>query len=139
MKKNPIDKDKIAETPSLLPYAHTLGSAIIKPYDEGKIKGLALKSMYKQTENQLGQIKEQVDLLVRQAQKIHDRIAVSEAIYESECRFKPLVGHIYHLYQKSDSKNILSMIGPNEWGSKSPYTHIAQVELLADHTWDILD
>ena len=138
MTVNPIDPDKIATNPHLLPYAHTLGSAIIKPIDEGKIKGRSLKSMYKQTENSLTQIKEQVDLLVKQAQKIHDRIAISESIYEAECRITPLVGHIYHLYEKSDGKNVLSMIGPDDWGSSAPYTHVAEVELLADHTWDVL-
>lgn len=138
MDKNPIDKDKIATNPHLLPYAHTLGSAIIRPVDEGKIKGNALKSMYKQTENSLSQIKEQVDLLVLQAQRIHDRIAISESIYQAECKITPLVGHIYHLYEKSDGSNLLSMIGPEEWGANGPYTHVAKVELLADHTWDIL-
>jgi len=138
MKENPIDKDKIATHPHLLPYAHTLGSAIIKPIDEGKIKGRALKSMYKQTENSLTQIKEQVDLLVKQAQKIHDRIAISESIYEAECRITPLVGHVYHLYEKSNGKRVLSMVGPDDWGKSAPYSHIAEVELLADHTWDVL-
>ncbi len=139
LKHNPIDKEKIAENPSLLPYAHSLGSALIKPIDQGKVKGQALKSMYKQTENQLSQIKEQVDLLVQQAQKIHDRIEISEVIYQAECRFKPVVGHAYHVYQKSDGGHLLSMIHPDEWSKQMPYTHIAHVELLADHTWDILD
>ena len=138
MDKNPIDKDKIAENPHLLPYAHTLGSAIIRPVDEGKIKGNALKSMYKQTDNQLSQIKEQVDLLVQQAQKIHDRIEISESIYLAECKITPIVGHIYNLYEKSDGNRVLSMIGPDEWGASSPYTHVARIELLADHTWEIL-
>ena len=35
---NPIDKDKIADAPHLLPYAHSVGSAIIKPIDKGKVK-----------------------------------------------------------------------------------------------------
>lgn len=137
MKHNPIDKDKIAENPHLLPYAHTLGSAIIRPIDEGKIKGTALKSMYKQTENQLSQIKEQVDLLVRQAQKIHARIEISESIYLADCKITPLVGHIYHLYEKSNGTRLLSMVSPADWGSNPPFDHVADVELLADHTWEI--
>ena len=38
---NPIDKDKIAENPHLLPYAHTRGGVNIKPVDKGKVKGRA--------------------------------------------------------------------------------------------------
>jgi len=69
---NPIDKDKIAETPHLLPYAHSVGSAIIKPMDKGKVKGLGMSAMYEQTDVGLNQIKEQVELLISQAQEIHD-------------------------------------------------------------------
>ena len=39
---NPIDKDKIAENPHLLPYAHTVGGALVKPEDKGRIKGRAV-------------------------------------------------------------------------------------------------
>ena len=35
MDYNPIDKDKITETPSLLPYAHTIGGVVIRPEDVG--------------------------------------------------------------------------------------------------------
>ena len=42
---NPIDPDKIAENPHLLPYAHQVGSAVIKPEDQGKLKGRALSAM----------------------------------------------------------------------------------------------
>ena len=90
-KHNPIDEDKIAENPHLLPYAHTLGGAIIKPLDKGRIKGLAMSAMYEQTGDKLNQIKEQIDLLVQQAQDIHDRIDLSEKIYEAKYSFKPIV------------------------------------------------
>ena len=53
---NPIDPDKIAENPHLLPYAHTVGGAVIKPEDTGKLKGRALSAMNQQTDMQLSQI-----------------------------------------------------------------------------------
>jgi len=48
-KKNPIDKDKIAENPHLLPYAHTVGGVVIRPMDRGRTKGLAVQAMYLST------------------------------------------------------------------------------------------
>lgn len=137
-KKNPIDKDKIAENPHLLPYAHTLGGAIIRPIDKGKTKGLAMSAMYQQTETSLHQIKEQIETLVNQAQIIHNRIQLSEKIYEADCGFKPNIGHTYHLYQKADNSYSLSMIGPEEWGKNKPFVFLASAELLADHTWRII-
>ena len=50
---NPIDPEKIAENPGLLPYAHHAGSALIKPEDANKLTTRALKSMEHQTTAQL--------------------------------------------------------------------------------------
>jgi len=136
---NPIDKDKIAENPHLLPYAHTVGGAVIKPIDKGRVKGLAVAAMYEQTEVQLDQIRKQVELLAQQAQAIHDRVRISEDIYQAEVGFKPLISHTYHLYKKSDGTNVLSMVAPGEWGKNPPFEFTATVRLLSDHTWDIIE
>lgn len=137
---NPIDRDKITETPHLLPYAHSVGSAIIKPLDKGKIKGLGMAAMYEQTDVHLNQIKEQVELLISQAQEIHDRIQVSEKIYEADCGISPIIGRFYYLYKKkSDSTWLISMVSPEEWGNKMPYHYIASVKLLHDHTWEVVE
>ncbi len=136
---NPIDKDKVAENPHLLPYAHTVGGAVIKPIDKGRVKGLAVSAMHEQTNMQLDQIRTQVELLMTQAQAIHDRVRISEDIYQAEVSFKPLIGHIYHLYERKNGKKLLSMVAPDEWGRTSTLAFVASVQLLADHTWDILD
>lgn len=137
---NPIDADKIAENPHLLPYAHTVGGAVIKPIDKGRTKGLAVEAMHEQTNMQLQQIQKQIELLAQQAKKLQKRVEISEMIYMAEISFKPLIGHIYHLYQREDETAILSMIGPDEWGPKGYKfnTFLATVKLLADHTWKIL-
>lgn len=134
---NPIDKDKIAENPHLLPYAHTVGGAVIKPIDKGRVKGLAVSAMYEQTEMQMDQIRKQVELLVQQAEKIRERVNISEKIYQAEMNIKPLIGHQYHLYTKKNGNHVLSMVGPNEWGKSCPYSFEASVVLLSDHTWEI--
>ncbi|NNF34823.1 MAG: DUF2452 domain-containing protein [Saprospiraceae bacterium] len=136
-KENPIDKDKIAETPHLLPYAHHVGSAIIRPIDKGKEKGLSMTAMYQQTDVQLTQIKEQVETLIRQAQEIHDRIDISEKIYKADVGFRPIIGRTYHLYEKEVNQWVISMIAPEEWGKNPPYTFLATVTMLADHTWEV--
>lgn len=136
---NPIDPDKIAENPHLLPYAHTVGGVAIKPIDKGKVKGRAVKAMYKQTDMQLDQIKAQIELLAKQARNIQQRIIISEQIYHAQMNFEPLIGFTYHLYERRDGSNyVLSMVSPQEWGANPPYRFIATVELLADHTWDVL-
>lgn len=138
--ENPIDKDKVTDTPGLLEYAHTVGSAVIRPEDKGKIKGRAMAAMYEQTDAHLMQIKEQIDLLAKQAMRIEERRRLSEDIYQSKISFQPIIGHRYYFYEKDDGGHVLSMLSPNEWGRKKPNWELkAQVRLMADHTWEIID
>ncbi|HCQ29810.1 MAG TPA: DUF2452 domain-containing protein [Flavobacteriales bacterium] len=137
---NPIDKDKITETPSTLPYAHHVGSAIIKPEDKGRIKGRAMAAMVEQTNSQMQQIYEQMQLLAQQAKKLEQRVLVSEKIYNAEMNFQPVIGHTYYLYRRKNGKQVLSMVAPENWGKTIPFEAFeAKVKLLADHTWEVLD
>lgn len=138
---NPIDKDKVTENPGLLPYAHTVGGSVIKPIDKGRIKGNALEAMEQQTDMQMAQLYQQMELLAVQAEKIKKRKEISEQVYLADVGFKPLIGHSYHLYQREDGKTVLSLVGEHEWGRRGmPYDqYIAQVKLLADHTWAIVN
>jgi hypothetical protein len=132
-------KEKTTENPGILPYAHHAGSAIIKPEDKGKITGRAVAAMHSQTDMQMSQIYQQMQLLADQAKKIQARIEVSERIYQASIAFEPLINHHYFLYQKSDGTDFMSMIAPEEWGRKKDFAQfIAEIKLLADHTWDIL-
>lgn len=137
---NPIDPNKITETPHSLEYPHHAGSALVKPEDQGRVKGNALSAMEHQTDMQLSQIYQQMQLLADQAKQLNDRKAISEIIYRAEMRFEPLINHVYHLYEKEDTSYLLSLIAPDQWGrSKKSFEFVATVRLLADHTWDILE
>ena len=132
-------KEKTTETPGILPYAHHSGSAIIKPEDKGKITGRAVAAMHSQTDMQMAQIYEQMRLLADQAKKIQSRVEVSQRIYQASIAFEPLINHVYFLYQKTDGSDFRSMIAPEEWGRKKDWAiFVAEVKLLADHTWEIL-
>jgi hypothetical protein len=122
---------------SVLPYASSAGSVAIRPTKEGVIKHKALSAMEDQTNMQLNQIKEQIELLARQAQEIRKRKELSLMIYEAKITFKPQIGQVYHVYEKADGSHVLSLVAPSEWGGGSgPFAQfIATVKLLADHTW----
>lgn len=137
---NPIDKDKITENPGTLPYAHSVSGPVIKPTKRGAITNRAITAMEEQSELQMGQIQEQIQLLAKQAQAIQRRTEISRLIYGSEMNFQPLIGHTYFLYEKRDGKFVLSMVAPEEWGRTIPFNaFIAKVKLLGDHTWQILE
>lgn len=140
MKENPIDKDKITETPHLLPYAHTVGGFEIRPIDKGRVKGNAIQAMEEQAQMQMDQIREQIELLLQQANGVKERVEISQDIYLADMNFEPVIGKAYHLYQRKDGQKVLSMVSPNEWGRSMPFeSFVATVKLLADHTWEVLE
>lgn len=133
-----LDKLNVSKNPGLLGYAHTAGSAVIRPEDMGKVKGKAQMAMRQQTQDQLSKLYRQIELLGQQANEIGNRIEISERIYEAQMSFEPIINHNYYLYEKPDGYDMLSMVAPNEWGRKFPFTRfLAKVFLLADHTWHV--
>jgi len=132
-------REKTTETPGLLPYAHTVGGAVIRPEDMGKTMTRSLKAMDQQTDMQMDQIYQQMKLLADQVNKIQKRKEISEQIYTADMRFEPLIGHNYYLYKKA-GKYMLSLIAPGEWGRSQKYeVYLAKVQLLADHTWEVIE
>jgi hypothetical protein len=121
---------------SVLPYSASVSGAVIKATEDGVIRHHALNAMEEQTNMQLTQIRQQIELLAIQAKEIYKRKELSMLIYDAKLGFDPVIGKVYYLYEKDDGSHLLSMIGPKEWGRKVPYkTFISAVQLLADHTW----
>jgi hypothetical protein len=139
-----IDLEKMKEgttdKPGTIEFPHHSGSAIIKPTDRGKIKGRAVSAMHEQTDRQMSQLYEQMQLLAKQANDLKSRVEISERIYLAKINFEPLISHTYFMYEGPDGKDILSLIAPNEWGrSNTKMNYLATVKLLADHTWEIVE
>lgn len=121
---------------SVLPYASSVSGAVIRPTEAGMIKHKAIMAMEEQTNIQLQQIRQQVELLAMQAQEIQSRKELSLKIYDAKLSFTPVIGQNYYLYEKKDGNHTISLIGPTEWGRSTPFKEcLASVKMLADHTW----
>jgi|GEM_PF-222294 len=121
------------------PYALTVTSPKIEPVDKRLLKANAHESMQHQAEQQIAMLRKQAELLIKQAKAIEERLEISHSIYKADINFEPVIHGIYHLYQKSDGTQVLSMVAPHEWGNKIPFeSWLHTVRLLADKTWEIL-
>lgn len=121
---------------SVLPYSASVSGALVKPNEEGIIRHHALTAMEEQTNMQLTQIRQQIELLAIQAKEIQQRKELSIIIYDAKLSFDPVIGQTYYLYEKDDGSHLVSMVGPKEWGARIPFkSFVAAVKLLADHTW----
>jgi hypothetical protein len=125
---------------SLSPYPMHLGSPKIVPHDRGKIRAIAVDNIYKGAEMQMNLLRRQADLLIKQAEEIESRISISERIYMADMGFEPVSGIIYHLY-KSGDREVISLIGPHEWGVRGCLfgDWLATMRLLGDKTWEIIE
>jgi hypothetical protein len=95
--------------------------------------------MQHQAQQQIDMLRKQAALLIQQAKDIERRLEVSHSIYQANINFEPVVGGVYHLYQKEDGTQVLSMVAPYEWGKTMPFAEFLNtVRLLADKTWDVL-
>jgi hypothetical protein len=120
----------------VMAYSASVAGAVVKATEEGVIRHKALTAMEEQTNMQLDQIRQQIELLALQAQEIHKRKELSMLIYGAKLSFKPDIGQTYYLYQKKDDGYLISLISPQDWGAAMPYKKfVSAVQLLADHTW----
>jgi hypothetical protein len=123
---------------SFAPYPTSVSSPVIQAIDKRLLKATAVESMQKNAQQQIDMLRKQAALILKQAQAIEQRIEISARIYKADFSFEPVIGGMYHLYRKGEQE-VLSLVGPTEWGSKVPYdAWVASVQLLGDKTWDIL-
>ncbi len=114
-----------------------VGSAMIRPEDRGKIRAVALESAENHARQQMAMLRRQAETLMEEARRIEERLLLSVQIFQADVNFTPVVGQVYHLYQRSNGTKFLSLIGPNQWGSRaSSLGHLGTFKHLADSTWE---
>jgi hypothetical protein len=64
-------------------------------------------------------------------QQIKEEYEWTELIYNASYRFKPDIGSTYHLYQKNEKNNFLSLIEPENWKAK----YLGSFKLLSYGKW----
>ena len=107
---------------------------------DSKVKGRSVLAMRQQTDRQMNQLYEQMEVLARQAKLLADRKEISERIYDAAMGFEPIISETYYLYEKENGADLLSLVAPEEWGRSFKYSRfLAKVTLLADHTWEVLE
>lgn len=61
---------------------------------------------------------------------------MSSLVLAAHFRFKPVLGMTYFLYSVDDNWS-LSLVGPDEWGTRLPGECLASCRLRADMTWEL--
>lgn len=114
------------QSAAFLPYAVSTLSPRIVPNDLTSFKSRGVSKVQKDTAQRLAELKEQYDSIVNE-------FNWNKLVYESDFRFEPVIGEVYHLYwaDATHSGVALSMVSPGEWAKE----HIASLQLGFDGRW----
>lgn len=116
--------DKVNLKPNILPYPHHVGAPKIEPVDVSVFRN--------QNTTKVNRVlKRRYEELIKEAETLQNSYLVNQEVYDSNYKFEPLIGEIYHLYEELDGSKTLSMIAPHEWGKK----HLYSAVLNSDMTW----
>ena len=116
--------DKVKLTPNLMTYPHHVAAPKIEPVDLSLFNSLqahkVTKSLQKRTD--------EIAVLIRELQEDY---TLNLQLYSAARSFEPVLGECYHLYEKEDGTQFLSLISPREWNKKYLYSG----SLNSDGTW----
>ena len=99
------------------------------------VKNDSLTAMEHHANKQIESLREQANLLVKQAEEIRNRVELARLISTARFGFKPVLLKPYYLYKDKEGNLTMTLIAPEEWDS--PYGEcIATVRQLGDSTWE---
>ena len=75
---------------------------------------------------------EEYNALVREYEKLVEKYQINKMVYESHIGFEPVIGHIYHLYERSNGERFLSLIEPDT----TFWKHVGSYRLTAQYSWE---
>ena len=104
------------------PYPTSVGAPGFEPIKIDKSSVVTANHYF---ESRLNELKEEYKKLIQEYNW-------TKLVYEADYSFQPIVGHVYHLYERKNKLLWLSLIGPNEW--KQPY--IGSFKLQTDGKWE---
>ena len=112
---------------AFMPYPVSTLSPPIIPNDLTSFKSRGISEVQRDLQQKLMEIREEYLRAI-------DHFNWNKLVYESEIRFEPVVGGVYHLYQMRSGR-ALSMVSPDQW----PHRHLATVRLNVDRQWQIVE
>lgn len=117
--------DMFAENKAIMPYGDSVAAPAIRPVNITAYKSEKVIKTNQYFEARFDEIKEEYKRLL-------ESYEWNELVYNSDFRFKPIKGEIYHLYQRNDGTLFLSLIGPSEWDK----IFIGSFRLDSNDKWD---
>ena len=124
-----MSEKKQEKKKALLTYGMSVGDAAIQPVDATAFKRKSVDRVRNEFEARMEEIKQAYENLV-------DEYSWNKLVYESEFKFEPSIGEVYHLYKRANGTHFLSMIEPATFRSAE---FIGSFRLNSFSKWEKVD
>ena len=123
--------DNVAPNPHSLPYASNIGAPVIRP--DHSITGWKHGAVHSANKHYEGRFNE----LKKQFEQLAEDFKWNEQMFNAECRIKPVIGNIYHLYSRDSQRDYISLFAPNERTSGDE-GYQGSFRLNYDNRWEVV-
>ena len=123
-----FDKETQSYNANLLPYGTNIGAPSIGTSNLSRWKTQGVTSFNHVLKSKVEGIKDAYEILV-------EAYKINELLYNAKYEFEPIIGEVYHLYEKDNrDENFLSLVPPSTWKRK----HIGSFKLNSEKVWSEL-
>jgi len=110
---------------ALKPYATSVGAPVIKTTDSVAWKNRSINKINHKIEAKFLELKTEYEKMVREFE-------YNKLIFEAKFTFEPIIGNVYHLYERKNGESFLSIISPEE----CDFNFLGSFYLNADQIWE---
>ena len=110
---------------SLKPYGTSVGAPIIIPTDTVAWKNRSINKINHKVSAKYLELKAEYENMMQEFE-------YNKLIFNSKFSFEPIIGEVYHLYQRENNESFLSLISPEQCNFKS----IGSFYLNAGQIWE---
>ncbi len=109
---------------ALKPYATSVGAPVITVTDTTAWKNRSINKTNHKINVKYLELKAEYEKMI-------DEFKDNKQIFDSDFNFEPVIGEIYHLYDRKEGNSFLSLIAPNQCN----FEHLGSFYLNLDQTW----
>lgn len=109
------------------PYATSVGAPVITSHDTNAWKNRSINKVNHKVQSRYLELKAEYD-------KMMAEFEYNNLIFQSNFSFEPIIGQVYHLYERINGETFLSIIAPNECNFKA----VGSFYLNVDQIWEKL-
>lgn len=110
---------------SLKPYGTSVGAPIIIPTDTVAWKNRSINKINHKVSAKYLELKTEYENMIQEFE-------YNKLIFNAKFSFEPIIGEVYHLYQRENNESFLSLISPEQCNFKS----IGSFYLNAGQIWE---